>query len=93
MEFNSRFRVACDLTITALANRTSETPAIKMLVEVCAELNRSSSPSEIKRIEGSREDICHGQTGEALNQLQEEQTSQLKRFLFRCNLSQGKKLR
>jgi hypothetical protein len=52
LEMNDdEFEEACDLATTALASRASETPAIKMLVEVCAELNRSSWPSEIKRTE------------------------------------------
>jgi hypothetical protein len=50
LEINDdKFVEACDLVTTALAERTSEAPAIKMLVEVCSELNRTAWPSDIKR--------------------------------------------
>lgn len=45
------FVEACDLATTALATRASEAPAVKMLIQACAELNRIDWPSEIHRTE------------------------------------------
>jgi len=50
LEINDdKFVEACDLVTTVLAERVSEAPAVKMLVEVCSELNRIAWPSKIKR--------------------------------------------